>query len=644
MYGVDLVTRILFKQNSHFTLVFLASFIGSLTFNNVTSGATENELRLWIASTAAETGIHEWLIEDFRRIYPEVTVRTQAAGALEVLEQARRGKADIVITHHPPSEKNFMEEGYGTRRVMVMYNEFAIFGPEQTARFAGEYDIRAVMKWLANNEVPFYSPGARSGTYMKLAELWSMAGIEPKWVGYEMLGSGAKTTLAHAALFGAYTLADMGTYLVNRRELAQRIFPVYRDNKALRNIYSAIVVDKKKSPSSNTELAERFLDYLVSDRGQERISAFDRFGTSLFMPAAHLDESLKVARHEQELRSKTRTIYLMSGMLLILVGSCCVMLWLWIRSKRLQRMYRASEERFDLAVAGSNDGIWDWDLIDDKAYISQRLKEILGFPESSDIVSSPANAWQRRIHPDDRMDFSKKLANYLIHATNDLFVSEFRTEKSPGVYTWTLMRGKALRGNDGKALRMSGSVTDISGLKEQEILQHQALHDILTGLPNRSLLFDRLHQMLLSANRDGMTAAVIMIDLDGFKEINDTHGHSIGDVVLQQTSSRLHGVLRESDTVGRYGGDEFIVLLPGADRECADRISRKILAALDKELELSGHNLRVGASLGIALFPENGTEEHVLVQRADAAMYSAKRSKSGVAYYWEGSVQAKFNR
>jgi diguanylate cyclase (GGDEF)-like protein len=167
----------------------------------------------------------------------------------------------------------------------------------------------------------------------------------------------------------------------------------------------------------------------------------------------------------------------------------------------------------------------------------------------------------------------------------------------------------------------------------QTELEHQALHDALTALPNRTLLRDRLNQAVASAHRERGSLALLMIDLDRFKQINDTLGHPVGDRVLQQVARRLTGLLRESDTVARLGGDEFALLLPSARRVEAEGVAQKVLHALDSPLSVGEHQLVVGASLGIALYPQHGRSADALVQHADIAMYAAKRGRVGWLVY-----------
>ena len=233
------------------------------------------KLRLYVASTAAETGIIEFMAAGFRELHPEVEVAVTSAGALEVLDRARNGHADLVITHHPKSEQLFINEGYGISRTLIMYDEFVILGPRQDPLgLAREKNIRVVLQRVAREQAPFLVPGLRSATSLALSELWSLAGIKPDWPGFEITGSSSAATLRTADLFASYTFSDVGTYLANRKALAGNIIPLYRDDVALRNYYSVLVVSQERFPHANQSRAETFVDYLVSEAGQNRLAHF----------------------------------------------------------------------------------------------------------------------------------------------------------------------------------------------------------------------------------------------------------------------------------------------------------------------------------------------------------------------------------
>ncbi len=186
----------------------------------------------------------------------------------------------------------------------------------------------------------------------------------------------------------------------------------------------------------------------------------------------------------------------------------------------------------------------------------------------------------------------------------------------------------------GKARHFIGIIRDITERKEQlQALEYQALHDALTGLPNRALLADRLQHAILAAKREQAPLALLLTDLDHFKEINDTLGHHNGDLILKQVAQRMQQLIRSSDTVARLGGDEFAILLPTADETHAKQIAEKIIHAVEQPFELEGQTFVLGASIGIALFPDHGSDGHTLLRCADVAMYSAKRKRRGFAIY-----------
>ena len=169
--------------------------------------------------------------------------------------------------------------------------------------------------------------------------------------------------------------------------------------------------------------------------------------------------------------------------------------------------------------------------------------------------------------------------------------------------------------------------------RQSERMAYLAYHDELTELPNRTLLNDRLHQSILTARREARPLAVLALDLDGFKEINDSLGHHTGDRVLQVVASRLRSVLRESDTVARLGGDEFAILLPHTDTAGAELAASKLLQEIEAPMVIEGRPLTIRASMGIAEFPAHGTGEQELLQKADLSMYVAKNDRCGVAVY-----------
>ena len=187
-------------------------------------------------------------------------------------------------------------------------------------------------------------------------------------------------------------------------------------------------------------------------------------------------------------------------------------------------------------------------------------------------------------------------------------------------------QGEVEYGDDGKPMLLIGATLDITARsKAEEAIQQLANYDILTGLPNRNLLFDRLQQAIIQAVRNHHRVGVLFVDLDRFKGINDSLGHRVGDTLLRAVAARLRACVRESDTLARQGGDEFIVVLNGVDHEEGiSAASNKILTLIAEPFVIEGHELYLTASIGVAVYPEDGEDAASLLKHADLAMYQAK--------------------
>jgi diguanylate cyclase (GGDEF)-like protein/PAS domain S-box-containing protein len=294
-----------------------------------------------------------------------------------------------------------------------------------------------------------------------------------------------------------------------------------------------------------------------------------------------------------------------------------------LRATRLA--LRESEERYALAVRGANDGLWDWDLQTNVVHYSARFRELLGVDEPPQSTRG-TSAWLARVHPDDLPRLTRELAALRDGETNQL-MNEHRVSAPGGGHLWILARAATARGPGGKPYRMAGSISDITVRKTYEAqLLRDAFHDSLTGLPNRSLFLDRVGRLLERAKRHKESrCAVLAIDADRFKVINESLGSHIGDRMLVALARVLASMVREGDTVARLGGDEFGILIEDV-RDTSDAIAaaERIFAALAEPLRDSGHEVFAAVSIGIALSgPEHAGAEDLL-RDADTAMYRAK--------------------
>jgi diguanylate cyclase (GGDEF)-like protein/PAS domain S-box-containing protein len=628
--------RIVRTKGGWHTALLLAALTSPLAIAQTRAAeAPGKAVRIAAATTAAETGVIDALAHNFRRLYPHVSVQISEVGAVAALELGRRGEVDVVISHDPAGEKVFVSEGYGRLRTEIMRDEFALFGPPAGIEHIADRSLLDALRRLAAEEQPFLAPSPRSGTAKKVAELWELAGVTPGWIGYEITGASAAATLQQAAQFGAYTITNMGTYLANRGRLRGAIVPLYRDHPALHNTYSAIVVDFARVPAVNQAAAQAFFDYLVSDAGQKTIAEFgqSKYGTTLFLPVAHLDTGLQARRASAALEQKQDMIRYLVLLAVVLTIVSCAALAFALHARRLEKARRVSEERYMLAVTGTRDGIWDWNIDTGETLYSGRWKEMVGYTGYDDELENTIRTWHDRIHVEDREQVLARLDKYL-SGRSDFFSAEHRVRTKSGEYLWVQMRGKALWDTAGRAVRMAGSMTDISDRKKQEAaLVHQALHDALTGLPNRALLHERLQQAVVVARHEGKPLTVLMLDLDNFKEVNDTLGHPSGDLVLQQVAARLHAARPDTDTVARFGADKFTLILPDTDAERAKQAVHEMAKTFEPAFVLPEQDLTVRASIGIAVYPEHGYDDVTLIQRAEVALFRAKRGNGGFALY-----------
>ena len=317
--------------------------------------------------------------------------------------------------------------------------------------------------------------------------------------------------------------------------------------------------------------------------------------------------------------------------------------------KVAEQALQASEERLNLVLKGSSDAPWDWDLVAGTMYYSPRWWQMIG-REFNEVAPTP-DLWISWLHPDDGKRVQGRMDELLTDPAITSFEEEFQLAKKSGGYLPVLCRGFILRNAAGIPIRLSGTNMDLTERKQTEARIHQlAYFDVLTGLPNRTMLIERLKTAMAMAQRTRQKGALLFIDLDNFKSLNDTLGHDVGDKLLKMVAGRLQQSVRKSDQVARLGGDEFVVVLEnlGEDLQVAaiesETAGQKIVTALNESFYLSNQPFRTSPSIGITLFDEDSCGCDELLKQADVAMYQAKAAGRNTLRFFDPSMQAEVDQ
>ncbi|MCG8613990.1 MAG: EAL domain-containing protein [Pseudomonadales bacterium] len=307
--------------------------------------------------------------------------------------------------------------------------------------------------------------------------------------------------------------------------------------------------------------------------------------------------------------------------------------------KRAETALQESEARWQFALEGSGNGVWDWNIRTGETFYSAQWNHILGY--DADEIEQDIKQWKQRIHPDDLEEVDEHLNRHL-NGETALYKSEHRILCKNGEYKWVLDRGQVIeRRKDGQPVRMIGTHSDITERKSnEEKIQHLAYHDSLTNLPNRAFLQEELHYLLSQLKRYGTQSALLFLDIDRFKMVNDSLRHLIGDLMLKEVAQRLRESIREGDFLVRLGGDEFVILLgnPHQDinvvSERARKVALKILHAFNTPFTFEGQKIMSGTSIGIVIFPEDGQSAEEILKHADTAMYEAKKDGRNTMHFY----------
>lgn len=307
-----------------------------------------------------------------------------------------------------------------------------------------------------------------------------------------------------------------------------------------------------------------------------------------------------------------------------------------------EQALRASEERFELAIRGTNDGIWDWNLETDELYLAPRFLQITGQREAVEgEVVAGTFGWLDRIHPKDRAEVEQAVQDHIRH--RQPLDIRYRVRSAQNEWLWLRMRGQAQWNEQGRAVRLCGSIMDITENKRSEDeVRRLAYFDQLTGIANRERFKISLQGAVNKLNMQGQPFAILFIGLDHFKLINDSLGHRVGDLLLFNVAALLQRVLPPSSFVGRLGSDEFAVLLEAPDgateiRRCAEHL----LAELMQPMILDDHDLRVTACVGISHWVEGIATVDKAMEQADIALFEAKQEQRGSYRFHEADMSLR---
>lgn len=294
------------------------------------------------------------------------------------------------------------------------------------------------------------------------------------------------------------------------------------------------------------------------------------------------------------------------------------------QAKRIDQVRKDTEQQLALAVGIAKLGFWEWNVATNEVYWSTLFKQQLGYDEPE--LPCRFEEWEARLHPDER----EHVLDYLTHHAErpSEFEVEYRLRHRDGSYRWFLAHATYVTGPADQVRKLVGTHLDITERKlAEERIREAALHDPLTGLPNRAFVFEYGSRLIAAAQRSHGQGAFLYVDLDRFKAINDLYGHEAGDRLLQEAARRLMACTRQEDLVGRIGGDEFVIILPGLDHNYrAATVAQHVLSSIMQPIRIDSIELSVSPSIGISHYPQHGHDADTLMHAADMAMYHVKQS------------------
>lgn len=404
------------------------------------------------------------------------------------------------------------------------------------------------------------------------------------------------------------------------------------DQRMVRRVASALMELTPEHPAAQAAEIEGFMpaaDY----------SVVEQMARSLRMPPYDHIEPIDIYDLWQQYRAWILAIAA------LLLGLLLSLSWSARQAWRLRQQRAAlAQERQCLSdvIWGADVGTWEWNVQSGETRFNDRWAQMLGYT-LAELEPVSIDTWAGVLHPDDQAKSAAAL-QACFERISPIYECEVRVRHKQGHWLWILDRGRVLEWDEaGKPVRMSGTHLDITDRREaQEGLRRMAYYDALTQLPNRVLLTDRLERAMANVRRHGHHLALVYLDLDGFKAVNDSHGHAIGDQLLIEVAGRMQAALRETDTLARIGGDEFVMLVGDLERpEACEPVLERVLVAASDPVSIKGLSLRVSASMGVVYYPRVDDSAERLLRHADQAMYQAKSAGKNRYHIFTPEVQAE---
>jgi len=419
-------------------------------------------------------------------------------------------------------------------------------------------------------------------------------------------------------------------------------FPLTRSHQVFTHM--ARTIDGQPLPMSHALDGETGTVFTQDYRHEDVVAAHTPLGKLGLGMVLKIDQDELFGPVRQRLRV---IVPLMSALvvagILLLYGLVTPLVRKLVISRRetaqINARLRDVEERWRFALDSTGAGVWDQDIPANTILLSSRCKRMLGFAD--DEIGTRMDDWLQRIHPDD-LPALMDARQPLFDGGSDTFSNEHRKRCKDGSWKWIQTHGMVVaRDANNAPTRVIGTYLDIDARRQaEETIQRQANFDPLTQLPNRRLFLDRLGQEIIKSRRTDLFLALLLVDLDEFKEVNDTLGHDVGDVLLQEAARRIRSCIRDADTVARLGGDEFTIILTDlSDRTHIENVAQKILGRLAEPFHLGDEVAYVTASIGITLYPGDAGDIDTLLKHADQAMYAAKKHGRNRFFYFTASLQ-----